>query len=168
MDLQQEKAFRASSPLIFGFYLLIAVVAWVFVQAVLAVVGGPPYDLSGAALSGAIFVAVYTAGSFALHRRNWSSVDVAGEALRLAEKGRAAVLPWPVIQSAVVRYPGPFATLRVTLRPEAVLPPATLRPRIRAGRPVYQVNVGLLRPTPRVLRAELARHLPPAPAPAGA
>ncbi|SCF22475.1 hypothetical protein GA0074695_4514 [Micromonospora viridifaciens] len=164
MDLQKGTAFRPSSPLIFGFYLLIAVVAWVFVQAVLAVVWGPPYDLPGAALSGVIFVAVYTAVSFALHRRNWSSVDVAGETLRLAAKGRTAVLPWQVIHSAMVRYPGPFATLRVTLRPEAILPPTTLRPRMRAGRAVYQVNVGLLRPTPRVLRAELARHLPPTPA----
>lgn len=72
-----------------------------------------------------------------------------------------AVLPWQAIQGATVRRPGPFAVLQVTLCPGAVAPSGTtFRPRIRAGQPVYTVNVGLLRPATGVLRTELAHSLP--------
>ena len=141
--------------------LLLGFLAWVFAQAVFSLVAGRlPADLTSVAASGVLYAVLFSALSLVLQRRNWSSVQVTGPVLGLAEKGRAAVFPWQAIQSATIRRPGPFAVLQVTLRPGAVVPSATtLRPRIRAGQLVYTVNVGLLRPTTGVLRTELARHL---------
>ncbi|MEV4764530.1 hypothetical protein AB0J89_18100 [Micromonospora chokoriensis] len=144
------------------FMLLMGLLAWVLVQAVLALIAGRlPTDYTSIAVSGVFYAVVFGVLSVVLHRKNWSSVDVTGPALGLVEKGRSVVLPWQAIQSATVRRPGPFAVLQVTLRPGAVAPPGTtLRPRIRAGQPVYTINVGLLRPATGVLRTELAHHLP--------
>ncbi|MEV4656536.1 hypothetical protein [Micromonospora sp. NPDC049301] len=162
MDENDERMFRTSARLTFVFMLLMGLLAWVVVQAVLALIAGrSPADLTSIAASGVLYAVLFSALSLVLHRRNWSSVEVTGPALGLVEKGRLAVLPWQAIQSATVRRPGPFAVLQVTLRPGAVAPSATtLRPQIRAGQPVYTVNVGLLRPATGVLRTELARHLP--------
>ncbi|WP_146765850.1 hypothetical protein [Micromonospora noduli] len=159
---ENETVFRTSARLTFVFMLLMGLLVWVVVQAVLALIAGrPPADLTSIAASGVLYAVVFSALSLVLHRRNWSSVEFTGPAVGLAEKGRTAVLPWQAIQSATVRRPGPFAVLQVTLRPGAVAPSGmTLRPRIRAGQPVYTVNVGLLRPAAGVLRTELARHLP--------
>ncbi|MGK5519127.1 hypothetical protein ACSNN9_07185 [Micromonospora sp. URMC 107] len=157
--------FRTSARLMFVFMLLIGLLAWALVQAVLSLANGrAPADLTSLAASGVLYAVLLSAFSIVLHRRNWSSVDVTGPALRLVERGRTAVLPWEAVQSATVRRPGPFAVLQVTLLPAAVVPSATtLRPRLRAGQPVYTVSVGLLRPSTGVLRTELARHLPQAP-----
>ncbi|MET8251190.1 hypothetical protein [Micromonospora sp. NPDC005197] len=162
MDASDGTMFRTSARLMFLFRLVIGLLAWALVQVVLSLVAGrPPADLTNIVASGVLYAVLLSAFSLALHRRNWSSVDVTGPALRLAERGRMAVLPWQAIQSAMVRRPGPFAVLEVTLLPAAVVPSATtLRPRLRAGQPVYTVSVGLLRPATGVLRAELARHLP--------
>ncbi|WP_327031655.1 hypothetical protein [Micromonospora ureilytica] len=159
---ENETVSRTSARLTFVFMLLMGLLAWVVVQVVLAlIVGRPPADWTSIAVSGVLYAVLFSAFSLVLHRRNWSSVEVTGPALGLAEKGRTVVLPWQAIQSATVRRPGPFAVLQVTLRPGTVPPSATtLRPRIRAGQPVYTVNVGLLRPTAGALRTELARHLP--------
>ncbi|MBM0274862.1 hypothetical protein [Micromonospora tarensis] len=162
MAENDKTMFRTSARLTFVFMLLMGLLAWVIVRAVLALIAGrPPADYTNIAVSGVVYAVVFSVLSLVLHRRNWSSVDVTGSALGLVEKGRSAVLPWQAIHSATVRRPGPFAVLQVSLRPGAVAPPGmTLRPRIRAGQPVYTVNVGLLRPTTGVLRTELARHLP--------
>ncbi|SCL33001.1 hypothetical protein GA0070624_4622 [Micromonospora rhizosphaerae] len=162
MDERDGMTFRTSIRLMFMVMLLIGFLAWVFVQAVYSLVAGRlPTDLMSTAASGILYAVAFSALSLALHRRNWPSVHVSDPALGLAGKGRAAELPWPAIQSATVHRPGPFAMLQVTLQPGAVVPSATtLRPRMCAGQPVYTVNVGLLRPATRVLRTELARHLP--------
>ncbi|MEU8392440.1 hypothetical protein [Micromonospora sp. NPDC048843] len=162
MNENDQTMFRTSARLTFVFMLLMGLLAWVLVQAVLALIAGrSAADYTSIAVSGVLYAVVFSALSLVLHRRNWSSVDVTGPALALAEKGRTAVLPWQAIQSATVRRPGPFAVLEVILRPEAVAPSATtLRPGIRAGQPVYTINVGLLRPATGVLRTALARHLP--------
>ncbi|MEU8217741.1 hypothetical protein AB0C47_18450 [Micromonospora taraxaci] len=154
--------FRTSARLMFVFMLLLGLPAWVLVQAVLALIAGrPAADYTNIAATGVIYAVAFSAFTVLLHRKNWSSVDVTGSTLGLAEKGRSAVLPWQTIQSATIRRPGPFAVLQVTLRPGEVAPPGmTLRPRIRAGQPVYTISVGLLRPAMGVLRTELARHLP--------
>ncbi|WP_444951060.1 hypothetical protein [Micromonospora ureilytica] len=159
---ESETVFRTSARLTFVFQLLMCLLAWAVVQAVIALIAGrSPADLTSIAASGVIYAVLFSALSLVLHRRNWSSVEVTDPALRLAEKGRTVVLPWQAIQSATVRRPGPFAVLQVTLRPGAIAPSGTmLRPRIRAGQPVYAVNVGLLRPATGVLRARLARYLP--------
>ncbi|WP_124820537.1 hypothetical protein [Micromonospora ureilytica] len=161
---ENKTVFRASARLTFVFMLLMGSLAWVVVQAALALIAGrSPADWTSIAASGVLYAVLFSAFSLVLHRRNWSSVEVTDPALGLAEKGRMAVLPWQAIQSATVRRPGPFAVLQVTLCPGAVAPSATtLRPRIRAGQPVYTVNVGLLRPATGVLRTELARHVPSA------
>ncbi|MGC4867258.1 hypothetical protein ACLQ3B_17715 [Micromonospora sp. DT53] len=159
---ENETVFLTSARRTFVFMLLMGLLAWVVVQAVLALIAGrPPADLTSIAASGVLYAVVFSALSLVLHRKNWPSVQVTDPALGLVEKGRTAVLPWQAIQSATVRRPGPFALLQVTLRPGAVPPSGTtLRPRIRAGQPAYTVNVGLLRPATGVLRTELARHLP--------
>lgn len=160
MDESDGTVFRTSARLMFLLMLLIGLLAWALVQAVLSLVMERPAAGPGAIVaSGVVYAVLFSAFSVALGRRNWASVHVTGPALRLAERGRMAVLPWQAIQSATVRRPGPFAVLQVTLRPAAVAPSApALRPRLRAGQPVYTVSVGLLRPPPGVLRAELARH----------
>ncbi|WP_433281788.1 hypothetical protein [Micromonospora sp. CA-244673] len=162
MDESDGMTFRASARLMFVVMLLISFLAWVFVQAVFSLVTGRlPADLARIALSGVPYAVIFSGLWLVLHRRNWSSVQIAGPALTLVGKGRVAVLPWPAIHSATVRRPGPLAVLQVTLRPGAVVPSATtLRPRIRAGQLAYTVNVGLLRPAAGVLRTELGRHLP--------
>lgn len=159
---ENKTVFRTSARLTFVFMLLIGLLAWVFVHAVLALIAGrSPADWTSIAVSGVLYAVLFSAFSLVLQRKNWSSVEVTDPALGLVEKGRRALLPWQAIQSATVRRPGPFAVLQVNLRPGAVAPSATtLRPRIRAGQPVYTVNVGLLRPATGVLRTELARHLP--------
>ncbi|MEV4826136.1 hypothetical protein [Micromonospora sp. NPDC049274] len=159
---ENETVFRTSARLIFVFMLLMGLLAWVVVQAVLALLAGrPPADLTSIAASGVLYAVVFSALSIVLHRKNWPSVEVTDRALGLVEKGRTAILPWQAIQSATVRRPGPFAVLQVTMLPGVVVPSGTtLRPRIQAGQPVYTVNVGLLRPATGVLRTELADHLP--------
>ena len=162
MDGSNGTVFRTSTRLMFLFMLLIGMLAWVLVQAVLSLVAGrPPADLVTSIASGVLYAVLFSTFSLVLHRRNWSSVEVTGSALRLTERGRTALLPWQEIQSATVRRPGPLAVLEVTLLPASVAPSATaLRPRLRAGQPVYTVSVGLLTPTVSVLSTELARHLP--------
>ncbi|MEH0841137.1 hypothetical protein V6U81_01925 [Micromonospora sp. CPCC 205711] len=162
MDESDGTMFRTSARLMFVFMLVIGLLAWVLVQALLSLAAGrSPADLTNMTASGVLYAVLFSAFSLVLQRRNWSSVDVTCPALRLVERGRMAVLPWQAIQSATVRRPGPFAVLQVTLLPAAVVPSATtLRPRLRAGQPVYTVRVGLLRPATGVLRTELARHLP--------
>lgn len=161
MAEHETTAFRTSPARMAGLLLLLGVVAWVIAQAALALVARrPPADLSGTAGSGVVFVVAFTALSFVFHRRNWPAVDVTDAGLGLVDKGRGVVLPWQAIESAVIRHVGPLATLRVTLRPEAVPPAATLRPRVRAGRPEYRVHIGTLRPSTKALRAALARQLP--------
>jgi hypothetical protein len=162
MDESEGTTFRTSARLMFVVMLLISFLAWVFVQAVFSLVADrSPADLTRIAASGVLYAVIFSTLWVVLQRRNWSSVQVTSPALGLLEKGRMAVLPWQAIQSAAVRRRGPYAVLQVTLRPGAVVPSApTLRPRIRAGQPVYTVNVGLLPPTTGVLRTELARHLP--------
>ncbi|MEO3771319.1 hypothetical protein [Micromonospora sp. B9E7] len=166
MDENDRTTFRTSTRLTFVFMLLMGLLAWVLVHTVLALIAGRlPADYTNIAVSGALYAVVFSVLSVVLHRKNWSSVDVTAPTLGLVEKGRSAVLPWQAIHSATVRRPGPFAVLQVTVRPGAVAPPGTtLRPRIRAGQPVYTVNVGLLRPATGALRDALARHLPPVPA----
>ncbi|MGW0214299.1 hypothetical protein ACWDXH_07890 [Micromonospora chokoriensis] len=163
MDGNDRTMFRTSARLTFVLTVLMGLLAWVLVRTVLALIDGwPPADYTSIVISGALYAVLFGALTVVLHRKNWSSVDVTDSTLGLVEKGRSAVLPWQAIQSATFHRPGPFAVLHVTLRPGAVAPPhTTLRPRIRAGQPVYTVNVGLLRPAAGVLRTELARRLPP-------
>ncbi|MCF0093771.1 hypothetical protein [Micromonospora sp. MH99] len=162
MDENDRTTFRTSARLMFVFMLLLGLPAWVLVQAVLALIAGRvAADYTNLAVTGVVYAVAFSAFTVLLHRKTWSSVDVTGPALGLVEKGRSALLPWQTIRWTTIRRPGPFAVLQVALRPGAVAPPGTtLRPRIRAGQPVYTVNVGLVRPGTSVLRAELARHLP--------
>ncbi|MEV2242265.1 hypothetical protein [Micromonospora sp. NPDC049891] len=161
MDQSNGLVFRTSARLMFLFLLLVGLLAWALVRAVLTLFLGKPTDLAVSVGSGVLYAVLFSGFSLLLNRGNWSAVEVTDSALRLTERQRTALLPWQMIESATVHRPGPFAVLQVTLLPAVVAPTTTLRARLRAGKPVYTVNVGMLRPATDVLRAELARRLPP-------
>ncbi|MEU3456927.1 hypothetical protein ABZ671_25500 [Micromonospora sp. NPDC006766] len=160
MSDRNESAFRASTPRIVGYFLSIAAVSWLIAQLAVALIFRNPLDLLALGLSSVAFLLVFVGLSLLLNRKRWPWVRVTDGALELADRGRGVALPWPVVRSAVIRHSGPFAVLRVTLHPGVPAPPpGTLQPRVRAGHPTYQINVGTLRPSSVALRAALAHHL---------
>ena len=141
---------------------LIASASWLVGQAAFAVIFWElPHDPLLALVGGLIYAGVFSGVWLVVHQGRWAWIRMSSAAVELARKGRPVVLSWEAIESATIRRPGPFAVLQVTLRPEAVAPPAPAqRPRQRRGRRIYTVDVGLMQPGVQALRAELARHLP--------
>ncbi|MCW3842905.1 hypothetical protein ONA70_22660 [Micromonospora yasonensis] len=162
MNDHDGTAFRPSVPRALGFLLLSAVAGWLVAQLLLALLfWSPPPDLTSLVVSGVVSVLVFVGVSFLVQRGGWPSVRVTDTALELANRRASVGLPWALVRSAVIRYPGPFATLRVTLHAGVPAPPpGALQPRVRAGHPTYQVHVGTMLPAPAVLRAALTHHLP--------
>ncbi|MFU8854678.1 hypothetical protein ACNAW0_27450 [Micromonospora sp. SL1-18] len=141
---------------------LIASAWWLVYQTALALIlREPPHHPLLALVGGLIGAVVFSGVWLVGHRGRWAWIRMSSTAVELARRGRPVVLAWEAIESATIRRPGPFAALQVTLRPEAVTPPAPAqRPHQRRGRRIYIVDVGLMQPGVQALRAELARHLP--------
>jgi hypothetical protein len=158
MSDRDGTTFHTSVPRALGFLLLCAAAGWLAAQLLLALLISP--NLASLAVSGVIFALVYGGVSFLVYQGRWPLVRLTDTALELADRDRSVALPWPAVRSAEIRYPGPFATLRVTVHPTVPAPPpGALQPRLRAGHATYQVHVGTLRPSPAALRAALTRYL---------
>ena len=147
-----------------------AAVCWLVLRGVQAgisaALGRPPDtgDLLVAAVTTLLYAAVFTGTLLALSHRRLAWVRTSAAGLEFAATGRDPVfLPWAAVASVRQRFRGPFAELDVRPTGMAAAGVARLggrRPRVRRfGGPGFLVDVGLLRPGPGELMAEINRRL---------
>ncbi|MFK3982674.1 hypothetical protein ACI2K4_20145 [Micromonospora sp. NPDC050397] len=149
--------------------LLTGTIVWIFVRLIVILMfdlGFTREVLRDSLLTGAFYVAVFAGlGTWAQRRRpNWVRISPAGIELAAARR-QPVLVPWAAVEAVRFRWFGPFTELEVTptsLDATAARSPGGREFRIgeRAGRPTILTEVGLLRPGPRELRAELTRRLP--------
>ncbi len=154
--------FRVSRPrLWWGVALLVAPVM-VLLRAGFMVAGAPAWDSTDLLQAGLVAAAAGTGAVIGVGRPGW--VRVSAEGLEFAApRHRGTFLPWAAVESARLRFTGPFTQLVVTpTRADAAFVAETSGRVARLRRGAFVVEVGSMTPGPAALLAEVNRRLAPA------